>query len=533
MLILALKPGHDGAVAAVQDGRLLFSLETEKDSYFRNSNLSPVTLLELADQLGELPDVVALGGWDQELERLIEPSTTSDGSDGTSRPGLFGSGYFGPEAISDGQTTFFGKPVRYFSSSHERSHVFGAIGMAPREEHPLQAVLVWEGLLGSFYLVDGANRVVRTIPVLTQPGVRFASLFAICDPSFPPEGGMIRLADSGKLMALAAFGDANSSDPDVLRLVDELLSIDNLFPVPKLAFSESPLFNCEVDSELAKAAAAVLTRRIFELFAETAVRELPAGIPLRISGGCGLNCDWNAAWRDLGHFSSVFVPPCPNDSGSALGTAIDAHAAITGSPHIDWDVYAGLDFVEDESPDPARWRRRPLDHTALAQAIADERRIVAWIQGRWEIGPRALGNRSLLADPFHHETRDRLNTIKAREDYRPVAPCARVEDLASAFEEDFEDPYMLYFRRVRDRRLAAVSHIDGSARVQTVSATSNPPQHALLTAFARQTGVGVLCNTSLNFNGRGFINRMSHLVSYCEPRGIDDIVVGDTWYTRV
>lgn len=91
---------------------------------------------------------------------------------------------------------------------------------------------------------------------------------------------------------------------------------------------------------------------------------------------------------------------------------------------------------------------------------------------------------------------------------------------------------MLYFRRVRDPRLEAVTHVDGSARVQTVSKATNTPQHALLTAFAEETGLGVLCNTSLNFNGRGFINRMTDLVDYCEQRDIDDMVVGDTWYSR-
>src|SRR5690606_4862938 len=141
-------------------------------------------------------------------------------------------------------SSWFGRPVRYFSSSHERSHIFGAIGMAPRGEHPLQAVLVWEGITGSFYLVDDRFRVVRTIPVLAQPGARFAALFAICDPTFT--GGFVRLNDSGKLMALAAFGDAASDDPEVAQVVERLLKLDNLFPVPKEEFRDSPLYNCGV-----------------------------------------------------------------------------------------------------------------------------------------------------------------------------------------------------------------------------------------------------------------------------------------------
>lgn len=522
MLVVAFKPGHDGSVAAIQDGRLVFSLEAEKDSFARYSALTPVTFLEMAEQLKDLPDVVALGGWNSKVEA---------GARALKVRGSFGAGYFGTGNLLDLPSTFFGKPVRYFSSSHERSHIFGSVGMAPAGRHALQAVLVWEGITGSFYLLDDACRVVRTIRVLDQPGGRFAGLFAICDPAFPAVGGFPRLNDSGKLMALAAFGDPNSTDPAVGSVVDRLLKIDNVFPVPKSDFADSPLFDCGVEAQLAKTAAAVLTGRIFRMFADVAVREIPAGIPLRISGGCGLNCDWNANWRNLGHFSSVFVPPCTNDSGSAIGTAIDAVHALTGNPHIDWDVYAGLDFIRDSEPDSARWCRSALDHAALAQRIASGE-VVAWVQGRWEIGPRALGNRSLLAEPFNPATHDRLNKIKRREPYRPIAPCARIEDLHAAFDGDFEDPHMLYFRRVRDSRLRAVTHVDGSARVQTVSATSNPAQHALLTAFAQETGVGVLCNTSLNFSGHGFINRMSHLVEYCEATGIDTMVIGGTQYVR-
>ena len=278
-------------------------------------------------------------------------------------------------------------------------------------------------------------------------------------------------------------------------------------------------------------AAALLNIRLFNMFAAAAEQHLPDGIPLRISGGCGLNCDWNTMWRRSGQFSSVFVPPCPNDSGSAVGTAIDALQSMTGSPYIEWDVYSGLEFERDTEPDPARWLRRPAEPHAAAQALGNGQ-IIAWVQGRWEIGPRALGARSLLAEPFHDRTRDRLNAIKQREDYRPIAPCCRIEDVMEAFHEGFADPYMLNFRTVRSPELKAVTHVNGSARAQTVSRDSNSALHQLLTAFASQYGLGVLCNTSLNFKARGFINRMSELVEFCESHDVDSMVIGDVWYER-
>ncbi|WP_269634826.1 carbamoyltransferase C-terminal domain-containing protein [Saccharomonospora saliphila] len=227
----------------------------------------------------------------------------------------------------------------------------------------------------------------------------------------------------------------------------------------------------------------------------------------------------------------MFLPPCANDSGSAIGTAADALWAIEGDPRLTWTVDSGREFDHDTEPDAGRWTAAPLDYRAVSRALSTGR-VVAWVQGRWEIGPRALGHRSLLAEPRDPRTRDRLNTIKRRESYRPIAPCCRVEDLASVFDDDFPDPHMLYFRRVRAPGFAAVTHVDGTARVQTVSAASNARLHTLLTAVAGETGTGMLCNTSLNFKGTGFVNRMSDLVSFCEEHGIDDMVVGDTWYRR-
>jgi hydroxymethyl cephem carbamoyltransferase len=511
MLIMAMKPGHDGSVALLENNRLVLSLEAEKDSVERYSGLLPATMLAAAEHIGELPDVVALGGWYR-----MEWN--------------YGVGYHGFDAPVTRSMSYYGKQVEFFSSSHERSHIMSAIGMAPRGDHDAQIVLVWEGSSGGFHLLDSEFQAVKTVPVLRQPGARYAFLYALAEPKFPDSRGIPGPDHSGKLMALAAYGDPRDATAEIRATVDRILAERTLYPAPKGDYRDTPLYNVGVESAECKTAAALLSQRIFETFAEVAQRDLPAGLPLRISGGCGLNCDWNAAWRNLGHFSSVFVPPCANDSGSAIGTAIDALHAHTGDPHIEWSVYAGLEFEWDAKPASERWTERKVDLMKLAEVLADGE-VIAWVQGRWEIGPRALGNRSLLAEPFSAATKDRLNHIKQRESYRPIAPVCRVEDLAAAFVESFEDPYMLYFRNVRNPELAAVTHVDGSARAQTVTRAQNAPLYDLLTAFAARRGIGVLCNTSLNFKGYGFINRMSDLARYCEDRGVRHMVVGDTWFS--
>jgi hydroxymethyl cephem carbamoyltransferase len=519
MLILGLNPGHNGAVAALEGNKLLFSVESEKDSYARHAYLTPTAILDAAEQLGEVPDVVALGGWNKGSEELGAPSIGGD--------------YFGAHDLIERTASFFGRQVRFFSSSHERSHIMMAVGMAPPlgDDTPIRAVLVWEGRLGHFYLLDDGWSVTETIPVLAEPGTRYAFLYALANQAFPDHGRLGTTVDAGKLMALAAYGDATDADKDIIATVDQILGREDMLNTRKMVFRESVVYNAGVESTELKTAAALLSRRIFEEFAAVARARIPRGVPLYISGGCGLNCDWNSMWRETGHFSSVFVPPCPNDSGTTIGTVIDALAASTGDPHIDWNVCGGLEFEWDRRPNPARWSRFTLDHRAIAEVLTTGE-PVAWVQGRWEIGPRALGSRSLLAEPFKAQTRDVLNAVKRRESYRPIAPCCRLEDAGKLFDADFEDPYMLYFRRVTAEGLEAVTHVDGSARAQTVTKETNEPLYDLLSAFAEIHGVGVLCNTSLNFKGRGFINRMSDLARYCELRGIIHMVVGDAWFTR-
>ncbi len=519
MLVIGLNSGHDGAIAAVKDRRVLFHLEGEKDSYPRHVKLNPMRILEVMERIGETPDVIALGG------QTKERAWFSGGN-----PDIW-TGYFDPRSVSRREGTFCGERTTIIASSHVRSHIMMAAGMAPRDDAPLRAVLVWEGQDGTFYLLDERWEIVREISVMRRPGSRYVMLFALANPVYPDHVRTAHTDDAGKLMALAGYGDPADANPNVVATVDRLLGPWESFGA-KGQYKDSPVYNVGVEADVTKIAAALLQQRLFDVFARVAQEEIPAGIPLYISGGCGLNCDWNTMWRELGHFSSVFVPPCANDSGSALGTALDALHAMTGDPRVEWDVYCGLEFECDQDPDPTQWERRPLEQAALADALASGR-IVAWAQGRYEMGPRALGNRSLLADASDHLMLERLNEVKQREAYRPIAPCCRIEDAGKVFDADFHDPHMLYFRMVTSPDLGAVTHVDGSARAQTVTKDSNKPLHDLLSAFAERHGVGVLCNTSLNYKRTGFINRTSDLVHYCETRGLWDMVIGDTWFQRI
>jgi hydroxymethyl cephem carbamoyltransferase len=518
MLILSLKEGHDGGITAIEDGKLLFALEAEKDNYPRYDRLTGEVIARAAGMLDRTPDVVALGGWVKGLHS-IEPQT---------RAGYFG---VGEGSILDEEGTFFGKKVRYFSSTHERSHIYSSLGMAPRRTGQAYYSLVWEGSIGDFYRIDEKGNATHLKHVLADPGNKYAYLFALADPGFPVGTGLFRYNDAGKQMALTGFAEDSPMTAEEKETIDFILKQEQIIlNLSKDKMSWSHIYNKGVDSQEYRNAAAKHSQAIFNLFYDYASEHMKEGLPLLISGGCGLNCDWNAQWRESGLFDSVFVPPCPNDSGSALGTGIDAQWHYTGDATIEWSVYSGEDFVEDVAPDAAKYEVRPLVHAEVARYI-EQGNIIGWARGRYEMGPRALGNRSILAAPFTEETTVRLNTIKRREGYRPIAPIALEEDAHKWFEGSVVDPYMLYFNRVTTDQLKAITHVDGSARTQTVTRERNPHIVDLLEAFRDLTGFSVLCNTSLNNNGRGFINRTSDLIAYGEKHGLDGYVINDTFVT--
>lgn len=330
-------------------------------------------------------------------------------------------------------------------------------------------------------------------------------------------------------MALTGFarpGPTTAAERELIEFILDRNSILLTTPKEKLVWSQ--YHDIGVETQEFKDLAAKHSQALFDRFFAVAQRELTEGYPLLISGGCGLNCDWNSQWRASGLFESVFVPPVPNDSGSALGTAIDAQRHFTGNAKVNWNVYSGPAFVHDIDP-PDDLDARLLEFSTAARLLA-RGQVLAWVQGRCEIGPRALGNRSILAAPFDPAMRDRLNHIKSREAYRPIAPVCLEEDVSEHFDWSGPSPYMLYFQKVINPRLGAVTHVDGTARIQTVSASDNPRLHALLRVFKKETGVGILCNTSLNFSGRGFINRTSDLVQYVRDRQLDGFVLDDKLY---
>ncbi len=520
MRILGIKPGHDGALALIEDGTLVYSIEGEKNSFERYMHVTPSSLLDAASAACAPPDCIALGGW-----RHGSPAKGKH----------IGMGYWGVEdttfRLTD--TSFFGSPVRLFEDSHESSHVWSAYGLSPFADRYPCHVLVWEGQIGRFYRLDSGGRVTAFPQVIEQPGCKYQFLYTLADPNRtepsvqhrPPE-------DAGKVMALAAFGTRRAPNLHEARFIDWILDCPDIIGMTKGQLAGSPFYDVGVESQAFKDLVRGVSDAIFGRYLDWASMHLEPGLPLAIGGGCGLNCEWNTNWLRSGLFSDVFVPPCVNDSGAAIGTAIHAQQLMTGSAAVKWNVYCGsIARAHGARAAALGCDTVPLDPAQVATDLA-EGHVVATMHGRCEIGPRALGNRSLLADPRDARMLGRLNTIKQRESYRPIAPVVTAEAAAEFFDMSCLDRYMLYFSRVRDERIPAVTHVDGSARVQVVARNDNPLLWSILDSFGAQTGVPVLCNTSLNFKGRGFIDDVDDLLRYCAETGVRRAIV-DGMYVRL
>lgn len=512
MNIFSYNPGHDGAVAHVQDGRLISSVEAEKDSKYRYTPIGSREMLDAFGRIADVPDVVCTGGW--------WPSEASP----TGSP--FHVGYRGiaRHGINVEHGRLFGRPVSYFSSSHERSHLLCGFGMSPFPQGSACYALVWEGAIGAFYEIDQDVNITLIGDVMNEPGNRYTSVYGLADPTFPKSAPFSRFSDAGKLMALASFAQRSEPTAEEEELMKFLLTSEHVQLDLYDRLESSAYYNVGTDDVEFRNFSGIFSDRIFKTFHEFAKANLPKGLPLVIAGGCGLNCDWNTKWRETGLFSDVFVPPVANDSGSAIGTAVDAQLHFTGDAKIEWNVYSGLPFRSDGPVALDRFDVRDVSCEQVAEMLRSGL-ILGWVSGKFEIGPRALGNRSILAAPFDDATRVRLNQIKQREQFRPIAPVCLESDAARWFGCDHASPHMLFTYRAKTDALAAVTHVNGTARIQTVSEHTNTPMYRLLTAFKSLTGYGVLCNTSLNFNGKGFINNLTDLSSYTVEHKLDGFVV--------
>ncbi|PUZ30101.1 carbamoyltransferase [Chitinophaga costaii] len=266
---------------------------------------------------------------------------------------------------------------------------------------------------------------------------------------------------------------------------------------------------------------------------------------LCMAGGVALNCVANGKVLKHGPFKQLFVQPAANDAGGCMGAAAYAYVDLTGeSMPVEKmkHVYLGPAYTNNDikkflAPTNIIYTDCTGDPDRLCTLTAEkikEGKVIGWFQGRMEFGPRSLGARSILADPRHPSMRERINAmVKKREGFRPFAPAVIEHRAAEYFDLDHPSPFMLETcQMIADVSLPAITHVDGSARVQTVNPHTNPRFYALLEAFDRITGCPILLNTSFNIKGEPIVCNIEDAMKCFITTDIDCLVIGDFIISR-
>jgi carbamoyltransferase len=390
----------------------------------------------------------------------------------------------------------------------------------------------------------GELRVLRSIDNRNSLGAFYALLTQFL--------GFEAGEDEYKVMGLAPYGKPGIDLSDLLALVDDGFRLNNAYfrSEPPLISVYEPMFNDRLKRllgtprqegeeisgrhlDIAYAAQVTLEQAgrtlVAWLHRETGARRLC------IAGGVGLNCSANYHLGELDCVDDMFIQPAASDRGLALGSAFLAaravgysigrleHVFYNGPEYDDRQIRAALDlsgYPWEICSDPAR--------EAARQLVSG--RIVGWFQGRSEFGPRALGHRSILADPRDPAMKDVVNArIKFREEFRPFAPSVLAERAEELFEMCGESPFMTRAFPVRPEwrgRLGAVTHVNGTARVQTVNQEYDHLYYALISEFAALTGVPAILNTSFNVRGQPIVETPSDALGTFAACGLDDLFIG-------
>jgi len=572
---------HDPAACLVKDGQVIAAAEEERFTHIKHGKRPiPFSTYELPFHaidycLGEagitLPEVdhiaysydpfLRLGRHrhDATLTLPLEPSAHPPPAEWESAwdPLFLSSIVNAPRHLAGGvphhlRARFRGArpegPYRWHFVEHHVAHAASAFHASPFDR---AAVLTLDGRgerATTSYSLGHGNRLERLgqVDMPHSLGLLYEQVTSYL--------GFLHASDEYKVMALASFGSPRYLD-DFREIVQ--VGLDGLYTIRPPLLEErfgparvpgKPLEQRHCD--IARSLQAVLEETVLQIAGW--LRQVTGSENLCMAGGVALNCVMNARLRDQGPFKHIWVQPAAGDAGTALGAAlwIDAkerqglddlphhletidRSGTSGRPYEMDHAFLGPAYGDDEIErflQGAKLPYRPLPNLAEEAAeLLAQNRIMGWFQGRMEFGPRALGGRSILASPIQAAMRDRLNEIKDREDFRPVAPVILEEEVANWFSGTGPSPFMLFVYKVlpdKIKWIPAVCHVDGTARVQTINRAQNPVYYDLLKAFQARTGVPVLINTSFNTRGEPIVCSPRDALECFWTSPLDALVIG-------
>jgi carbamoyltransferase len=571
---------HDSAAALIRDGRPVAAAQEERFSRIRHDAAFPAQAIRycLEKEGITLRDLAAVVYYEDPKEKF-DRTLSSFASAGVGGTAAFMRML--PEWLKwkrnvlahiDAELAMLGlgQAPATTASQHHRSHAAAAFFPSP---YASAAVLCIDGV-GEWQttsLWHGNGNKLELVDSISYPhslGLLYSAFTYYC--GFKVDSGEY------KLMGLAPYGKPLY----VNQIKDHLIHIrpdasfslnmeffeftkgekmlgeafERLFGRPtRPRESDITQFDCDLAASVQK----VTEEAVLGLAARAV--DLTGERNLCLAGGVALNCVSNGVLSRSRRFDGIWVQPAAGDAGCALGAALDASVARTGRPHLAASTDAmsgallGPGFSDDEIAaylDAHEYPYTRLDETQLYDTVAAELAkgaVVGWFQGRMEFGPRALGARSIIGDPRNPEMQRTMNLkIKFRESFRPFAPAVLKEDASDYFELYDDSPYMLMVAPVREHlrvatdsdagglsrinevrsTLPAITHVDYSARVQTVTRESNRPFALLLESFKQQTGCPVLVNTSFNVRGEPIVCTPEQAYACFMRTHIDVLVLG-------
>ena len=528
---------HNAAYVVEQDGKILIVLEVERFLNYKNSGMAQY-------KCAKVPDLVFLSKFiPQYLEKTFNIKE-------------FDKCYcLNTDVIYNGvhELAYGINAKEFIGGFHHEAHAAGTFYQSPYEE-----ALVFSfdggGNDGKFniYKADRENSVqlleAVNNPVFNYPHIKY-------DLGFPymifghylADIKLEALSDGnlvypGKVMGLASYGNIREewlpffikfykSNVDGLNFEEKLIELSSEIGITFNVFER-------IEGQDAWDIAATSQKAFEECFLEVAnpyLEQYP-DLPICITGGCGLNIILNT--RLVTEFDrEVFVGPNPNDCGIALGLMLHQ---IRPKDAVDV-TYAGTTLLDIDMIGHYIQTSEFVfySHYLNMDMVVDDLingNIIGVARDRSEHGPRALGNRSIICDPSYPEMKDILNEkVKHREWYRPFAPVVRLEDVNKYFEWEGESRWMSFCPKVREEwkdKLSAITHIDGTARVQTVTKEQNEWLYNLLTLFAEKKGVGVLLNTSFNVNGKPILSSVADAFEIFKHSQMDNLIIEDYYFKK-
>ncbi len=551
--ILGTGLSHDGSTCLMKDGEIVVAIEKERLSRKKHDGGNDFLTVQYC--------LDAAGIAEQDISLLVQAANFE-------KEGIRTDRHLGPRYFS----AQFQAPVH--TISHHMAHAYSAVGTSPFDScnvmvidaagSPYQQCDDLEGAeipaqdftsgmyceKDSFYHFDGQ----QLIPIYKD----FAEMRLYAKPTsiklptiYHSIGGLYSAAsfycfgnmdDAGKLMGLAPYGNSNNK-PEIFKKEHDRIEInyDDLYGVFTDPSHSYDNFRKKFQhyADIAKWVQAETEKAILYIFKERL--KLHQHDNLAYAGGVALNAVSNARLLKETGIKNLYMQPAAGDNGLAIGCAYYGWLNVlknkkikhSGTPFLGRkyeiaEMFSAIKEYEAQHNTHIIYRQSPSLYADMAGILASGK-VIAWFNGAAEFGPRALGHRSILADPRLPGVRDHINlNIKFREDFRPFAPAVKEADVHKYFENGFVSPYMILIDHIKEEwkdKVPGIVHRDGTCRVQTVTTDWNADFYYLLDAFEKETGIGILLNTSFNRKGMPIVETPTQALELFFNTAIDILVL--------